>query len=207
MVSEYFLLYIFNNYFEFYNEYITFKLVNTFFNKNVKVSKLNLNITNMYVNESAIKDVIYLECFYSCFKLSNKYTNLVFLDCSGTDTDFIPIELSKLKYLDCSDTKLSNLPTEFINLNFLACSHTKLTKIPDEYVNLIYLNCSFNEYLKRIPKSLNKLKYLNLSYTKIINENEIFRKYNIDIVKYYDCNIISNMKNYYSSFCQGKLSG
>lgn len=110
-----------------------------------------------------------LKCDHFCANSYSKlklFTQLVVFDCSDSDIQYIPHELTSLTDLECWFTDLLHLPDTLINLKYLDCDYSSIVHIPDTYIKLEHLNC-FHTPLTTISKNFVKLEELNISSTYI----------------------------------------
>jgi uncharacterized repeat protein (TIGR01451 family) len=108
-----------------------------------------LSETILSINESDISDLTGLEYF----------DNLIFLDCSNNNLNFLPSLPPTIETLLCNNNQLTILPTLPPFLDIFYCSENNLTSLPDLPATLTNFECYQNQ-LSSLPTLPSMLMYL-----------------------------------------------
>jgi hypothetical protein len=119
---------------------------------------------------------------YTFFKNNYQeyFINLVYLNCSNTDIEYISENLINLKVLNCNNTKLFELPETLINLEYLNIFNTNILILPKTFTKLKELHAD-GTFLEKISKNLINLNKITINNTNI-NKIKYYEK-----LEYLDC--------------------
>lgn len=144
---------------------------------NTITNNLKILICNNTLINTLIKENEY-------FNYMNNFSNLLYLNCSNTNIQYLPPNLNNLIYLNISNTLIKIISTRnLLKLEILICYNCPLYKLNSSMTNLKILNINNNMYITKIPNTFINLEFLMMNNTlKIKKLSQKFIK-----LKYLSC--------------------